>query len=704
MTPGLMFLSVYRKLASNALHADEYPQEFMEFILLLIRIFIAVEKLFLNKKIASSLFSRPLTYPEMLSHFFLRTEDRKKGLPDEFLKDMDEAMHFFIFDDSSGNDYISANEKNNLDLALYYLFRSHKNIHSKEEILKSVFLDFENIKIGEKHRKQLQQISDEVISISAGSNPLLLNAVVRLRYLITDILKPDLFKEENAGMDISDAGPEIMKSLTALCMSPDENIRKTALKHIGLRFNRDRDISDSFFCNIETANIFCAEGKYGTSNIISCVSFFRESEIFKFSAASESAAAVLPFSEIGKLPEKEDSKKELIILVYNDRRKDPDHIFDYLMSLENLPQDYKITIGICGASEETTYRSYNFENNNWKEENNRRGFSPLQYRELKVYRFINFKLKVIYRNKGVVLCEARSMENHEDIRLAAFIDVSEKTVNTADNGKNIKLDLFEALLIDAVNAMRSVLPSYRERLLWNRIVIHNRTLLGIGLKKMEEYGRTLIALTDGIGLEKLVILTRRKRWSEKIDRPLELDISSIADKQLAIRSRLPAEKPLITVDSYARNVILARRRNVLYPYEITKMLTGSSFSGGSVPQGGKFEEYDIAIDNAGKTQSIISVKNRKPGLNETNIIFGIIENSDLKYSCVYRRVIILSDPLKDMGSLSEGECRRVIASLDLAEKEKIPVEWLPVSSGARIDMESGTENLDWTAARAEKNY
>ncbi|MCP5515298.1 MAG: biotin/lipoyl-binding protein [Spirochaetales bacterium] len=698
-------LSMYRKLASDAFDSGKYPLEFMEFILSLIRIYIAVEKLFLNKKIASSLFSRPLTYPEMLSHFFLRTEDRKKGLPDEFLKDIDEALKFFIFDDTSGNDYTGGYENNKMDLALYYLFRSHKNIHSKEEILKSVFLDFENVKIGEKHSEVLEQISDEVISISAGSNPILLNAVVRLKYLITDILKPDLFKEEHSeyseslisGVDISDTGPEIMNSLIKLCLSPDENIRKTGLKHIGRRFNRDRDISSSFFCNNQVSDIFCAEGKYGTSDIISCISFFRESEFFRFSAAGESAA-FLPVPGTVKLPDKADSEKELIILVYNDKKKDPDQIFDYLISMENLPPEYKITIGICSESEEINYRSFNFENNKWKEENNRRGFSPLQYRELKVYRFINFILKVIYRNKGVLLCEARSKENPEDIRLAAFIDVSEKTVNTADNGKNIKLDLFEALLIDAVNAMRSVLPAYRERLLWNRIVIHNRPLLGIGLKKMEEYGRTLIALTDGIGLEKLVILTRRKRWSEKSARPLELDISSITDKQLVIRSRIPAEKPLITVDSYARNVILARRRNVLYPYEITKMLTGSSFYGGSVPQGGKFEEYDIEIDNAEKTHSTISVKNRKPGLNEANIIFGIIENSDLKYSCVYRRVIILSDPLKDMGSLSEGECRRVIASLDLAEKEKIPVEWLPVSSGARIDMESGTENLDWTAA------
>jgi acetyl-CoA carboxylase carboxyltransferase component len=50
-----------------------------------------------------------------------------------------------------------------------------------------------------------------------------------------------------------------------------------------------------------------------------------------------------------------------------------------------------------------------------------------------------------------------------------------------------------------------------------------------------------------------------------------------------------------------------------------------------------------------------------------------------------------------MGSLAAPECDRITAALDLAEAERLPVEWVPVSSGARIAMDSGTENLDATA-------
>jgi len=62
-----------------------------------------------------------------------------------------------------------------------------------------------------------------------------------------------------------------------------------------------------------------------------------------------------------------------------------------------------------------------------------------------------------------------------------------------------------------------------------------------------------------------------------------------------------------------------------------------------------------------------------------------------------KRVIVLSDPTRGMGSLAAAECDRVVAAIDLAESMRVPVEWLPVSSGARIAMDSGTENLDATA-------
>ena len=66
------------------------------------------------------------------------------------------------------------------------------------------------------------------------------------------------------------------------------------------------------------------------------------------------------------------------------------------------------------------------------------------------------------------------------------------------------------------------------------------------------------------------------------------------------------------------------------------------------------------------------------------------------------RVVLLGDPTKALGALSEPECSRVIAALDLAETMRVPLEWFALSAGARISMSSGTENMDWVAAALKR--
>ena len=44
----------------------------------------------------------------------------------------------------------------------------------------------------------------------------------------------------------------------------------------------------------------------------------------------------------------------------------------------------------------------------------------------------------------------------------------------------------------------------------------------------------------------------------------------------------------------------------------------------------------------------------------------------------------------------------MIAALDLAERMRVPVEWFALSAGARISMDSGTENMDWVAAALKR--
>ena len=90
--------------------------------------------------------------------------------------------------------------------------------------------------------------------------------------------------------------------------------------------------------------------------------------------------------------------------------------------------------------------------------------------------------------------------------------------------------------------------------------------------------------------------------------------------------------------------------------------------------------------------------NRPRATNKASIVVGLVSNRTERYPDGILRVILLGDPTRSLGSLEEAECRRVIAALDLAESLEVPCEWFALSAGAKIAMDSGTENMDWVAA------
>jgi acetyl-CoA carboxylase carboxyltransferase component len=106
---------------------------------------------------------------------------------------------------------------------------------------------------------------------------------------------------------------------------------------------------------------------------------------------------------------------------------------------------------------------------------------------------------------------------------------------------------------------------------------------------------------------------------------------------------------------------------------------------------GSFLEHDLGADDR-----LIPV-DRPYGQNKSNIIAGVIRNFTAKYPEGMTRVMLLGDPGRDLGALAEPECRRIIAAVNLATEMGVPLEWFPISAGAKISMDSGVENMDWIA-------
>ena len=274
-----------------------------------------------------------------------------------------------------------------------------------------------------------------------------------------------------------------------------------------------------------------------------------------------------------------------------------------------------------------------------------------------------------------------------------------------DAGREARLHLpaFEHLFYEATRALRGIVLERdpQRRLQWNRIAIYLATEVFLDENLAERLSRKLEPATRHLGLEKVVVrLHLLDRDAPSLPaRASEIVISNLTGSNMTIQAREPRRNQLSPTSEYERKVVESRRRRLVYPYEIIRMLTGSEESGlaeSALPPG-EFEEYDLAASAAGVRPRAISVAGRPFGRNSCGVVFGVITTPTEKHPKGMKRVLVLSDPTRGMGSLAAPESDRVVAAIDLAEALRVPVEWVPVSSGARIAMDSGTENLDATA-------
>ncbi len=107
---------------------------------------------------------------------------------------------------------------------------------------------------------------------------------------------------------------------------------------------------------------------------------------------------------------------------------------------------------------------------------------------------------------------------------------------------------------------------------------------------------------------------------------------------------------------------------------------------------GSYVELDLAADGA-----LVPVEDGIPP-GGAGVVVGLVTTVTAAYPEGMRRVLVCGDPTRALGAVAEAECRRIIAAIELAERLGVPVEWFALSSGARISMDSGTENMDWVAA------
>ena len=331
------------------------------------------------------------------------------------------------------------------------------------------------------------------------------------------------------------------------------------------------------------------------------------------------------------------------------------------------------------------------------------GLHPETARRIDLDRLRNFELERLEGAEGVYCFYGRSRAMRGDERVFVIGEVRGRA-ETPEASRHIPG--FERAFYEATRTLRGILSTRDpgRRLRWNRVTIVVWPEMVLDPKIAETLARRLAPATRHLGLEKIVVRVSllASKGAEGPPKTIEVVLSDLTGSRMEILWREPHRDPLRPASDYERKVVEARRRGVVYPYEIVRMLTGrdretgeaSATLSAEIPVG-SFEEYDL--DPGNSTSYAVSVSGRPFGGNRSSVVFGILSTPTEKFPEGMQRVLVLSDPTKDMGALAAPECDRLVAAIDLAERLSLPVEWIPVSSGARIAMDSGTENLDATA-------
>ena len=372
-----------------------------------------------------------------------------------------------------------------------------------------------------------------------------------------------------------------------------------------------------------------------------------------------------------------------------DRPADADALSDSLRDLVDgvpvLRTTRRVTVTACtpdGGVETLTFRPG--EDGRPTEERLLRGLHPLTARRLDLWRLEAFDAERVPSPEDTHLLHVTAKDHPNDERFIALAEVRDLTPVRDERGEVVGFPTIERQLMSCLDGLRRAQSLRRSRrpLTHNRIHLYAWPSIEVPLAEVAEFARTAAPLTLGAGLDQIVLLARLQEEGDGPPRDVALRFSNRPDTGVRMTVTDRPTSPLRPLDDYTEKVLSARARGAPYPYELSALLAGPE---------GSFVEHDLGEDGR------LAPVQRPPGQNRAGIVVGLVTTPTERYPEGMTRVALLGDPTKALGTVAEPECARVVAALDLAEERGIPVEWFALSSGARISMDSGTENMDWVS-------
>ncbi|MBF8192057.1 ATP-grasp domain-containing protein [Nonomuraea sp. K274] len=498
---------------------------------------------------------------------------------------------------------------------------------------------------------------------------------------------------------------DVRKHLRHLDAHPDapdraeriaEMVRSTEplVRLLGQRLIR-HDLDNAIMLEVLTRRYYGNKGLTGvrTSEVAGCTF------VVAGRAGSCVASAAVSFEALGgalrglaELASGEEAIDADIYLAWENQPEDSDAMAAALhevVGAHPLPhQVRRVTTTVAGSGGAVMHHHFTFRPSatGMAEERLIRGLHPYIAERMQLERLSKFDLtRLPSSDEEVYLFQCVARENPSDDRLVAFAQVRDLTELREQDGRLVSLPTAEdtiAICLDSIRRAQSRRPS-KKRFNTNRIVVYVWPPSGLTRAELEMIAGRVLPTTAGAGLEEILFIARQRhpRTGELVKITVRISFDATGGTELTIGE--PSHELVEPLDDYRQKVLRASSRNTVYPYELTGLL-------------GDFIEHDLDDDHA-----LVPV-DRPKGHNTAAIVAGVVTTRTRRHPQGITRVVLLGDPTKSLGALSEPECRRVIAALDLAERMRVPLEWYALSAGARISMESGTENMDWVAAALKR--
>ena len=352
---------------------------------------------------------------------------------------------------------------------------------------------------------------------------------------------------------------------------------------------------------------------------------------------------------------------------------------------------HRVTVAVCpGEGRPVSYFTYGpVDDGGVVEDDLVRGVHPMVGRRLDLWRLRDFHVTRIDAPEDVLLYECVARENPADRRLVALAQVRQLAVVRDEEGRVIALPHAERAVencLEAIRRVRTARGAAGNKLDTNHVWVQVWPDVEADPEQLTALQGKITPLTDGAGIAE-VLAQGRVVGPDGSRTPLAIRFHARPGAGVTASVEEPPTEPLKPLDEYAGKVARARRRGLVYPYELEGVLAGP---------GGTLVEHDL--DDTG---ALVPV-DRPRGLNKAGILAAVVTTPTDVHPEGVTRVVLCGDPSKALGAVSEPECSRVIAAIDLAERMGVPVEWFALSAGARISMDSGTENMDWVAAALKR--